>query len=111
VLCGRPDAGPARCSNRQRRLESSAGDVGLFRYLVDRLVAGRREEVGELQFDDGPQAADRRPQSVAGNRYLREGRVPDPLLAVLRLEPLCRTEDAPILSDVFPGQIHVLVPP
>ena len=76
---------------------------------VDDGVHAARQEVAELELDDGPHPVERHADGRAGERCLADRRIDHALLAELLLQPGRRAKRATAAADVLAQHEHAVV--
>ena len=103
------DAGPERRADHQRAAVGAVRAVADLGRLVDDLVVGRVDVVGELDLGDRAEAVHRRADGHPGDAQLGQRRVDDPVGAELLLEAVGGAEDAAVHADVLAEHDHARV--
>src|SRR5205814_7256138 len=104
VIEGAVDASAPGGPDHHRHVEVAGGAVAEARRLLDDLVHGRRDEIGELDLSDWAHPIDRRADRNPHDAGFRERRVDHPELAVFLVETVTGQADAATIADVFPDQ-------
>ena len=109
MLRGQSDAAALRAADHERHRGLATQHVPDLRRLVHHLVHGHRDEIPDLDLDDGPHPGHRRAHAHADERRLGDGSIAHAVLAEAVTESLGDLEDPADQPHVLAHEEHALV--
>src|ERR1700732_3834541 len=100
------DAAAAGCANRHWCEELSGAAIADARQFADDLIEARIDVVRELNLGDRAQAVHAHADRSGDDAALGDGRVDDPMLAVLALQPFRGAKHTAEIADVLAHEHH-----